>query len=874
MFEDTFRDCDSLTTIPAGLFSHVSGSATNMFKSTFNDCGALVSFPINLFSGVTGDANTMFQSTFNDCVNLASITNNGTSTNYIPGTFLSAAANGSATTPVLKMFKGTAFATTCPAGTYTATPTHFGDAERPWCSPCAAGTYTNTAGQSTCTPCATGYSNTGTGNTSCTANSYTCSAGEYLKASNATCTTCPAGKYCAGGTFTYNGSDQGQTTCPANSYCKEGSDAPTACSSLGGGLYTKSATGSDAASDCYLTTTAGRYIAASTDTAQTDCPSGYYCTSQNVYYPNGNTPTPCPEANSSREWTTGFPNDFYSPTRTSYSLTSGTKRTKITACYAGYTFTNARGTFSVSAYYNSTTDKYDTISSSGKYYSVLNAGYYGTTKYYDDATCNSSITGSTKMLYRDAQPCPAGSYCPGISSMPKCNTGTYNDTMGINACAEGFFTNAEGQSSCTACITGYSNSGTGNTSCTATITLNKNGGSGTIQGTSGSGNASVTCTQGASCSFGSASGLTKTGYTFKTGWGTDSSCTSTTNSFTNPTGTYYACRTANTLTINLNKNGGTGTCGGQTGTTTGSMTCTYNGTCTTPTWNSSTCNITNGSGASQKVLTGWNTKADGTGTSYGLNASIKNIISSGSITLYAVWSDPVCSITNGSGTSSVSSNTPTCAISCTDGYSQSGYTNTTTSFSNTGTAGNKTVTGSCSPRTYKVTLDPKRYTSTSDNSGTAATSNGTTSYWYVYKRGPGTGHACYYFNKEITSASDAANSANCIAGTNGVSITNPTLTGYMFGGYYVTKTGTGTQYVTSAGVTTGNLYNNVAANTTLFAKWTANTINIVWKGVTSQEDLAANVRQVSYDGDIHTPSSSNLVQQSGADFVGWRFKKS
>ena len=90
-----------------------------------------------------------------------------------------------------------------------------------------------------------------------------------------------------------------------------------------------------------------------------------------------------------------------------------------------------------------------------------------------------------------------------------------------------------------------------------TITLNKNGGSGTIQGTSGTGNASITCNYGSSCSFGSAAGLSQTGYTFKGGWGTSASCTATTTSFTNPTGTYYACKTANTYTISYALNGGT-----------------------------------------------------------------------------------------------------------------------------------------------------------------------------------------------------------------------------------------------------------------------------------------------------------------------------
>ena len=312
--------------------------------------------------------------------------------------------------------------------------------------------------------------------------------------------------------------------------------------------------------------------------------------------------------------------------------------------------------------------------------------------------------------------------------------------------------------------------------------------------------------------------------------------------------------TVNNKVITINKNGGTGTCGGVASTSNGSITCTYAGTCTAPTWNSSSCNITNGSGASQKVLTGWR-KNSASGTRIALGGT-----ATAATTLYAEWSS-ACSITNGTATSSVSSNTPTCAVSCTNGYSQNGYTNTTTSFNVTGTQG-VTKSASCLPRTYKVTLDPKRYTSASDTAGNAATTNGTTSFWYVYKKAPGSGHACYYFNKEITSASDAASSANCIAGTNGVSITAPTLTGYTFNGYYNTKPGTGTQYVTGAGATTNNLYNAVAGNSTLYADWEPNTYTITLnnsytiKEVYNTEWTDANGNTIT---SVSIPTSANHV---------------
>ena len=38
----------------------------------------------------------------------------------------------------------------------------------------------------------------------------------------------------------------------------------------------------------------------------------------------------------------------------------------------------------------------------------------------------------TKMIYKAVEPCPAGQYCNGVQSMPLCNTGSYNPTIGIN----------------------------------------------------------------------------------------------------------------------------------------------------------------------------------------------------------------------------------------------------------------------------------------------------------------------------------------------------------------------------------------------------------------------------------------------------------
>ena len=150
------------------------------------------------------------------------------------------------------------------------------------------------------------------------------------------------------------------------------------------------------------------------------------------------------------------------------------------------------------------------------------------------------------------------------------------------------------------------------------------------------------------------------------------------------------CPKASTVTITLNKNGGTGTCGGASSTTAGSVSCTPGSSCTLPSWNSSTCSMTNGN----KIFKGWSTSSTAT-------SGVTTITPSAAATYYAVWVTPTCSATNGScSITTPSSNAPRATITCNTGYSQSGGTNTTTSFTVTGSVGATTVSGACSARSY------------------------------------------------------------------------------------------------------------------------------------------------------------------------------
>ena len=145
--------------------------------------------------------------------------------------------------------------------------------------------------------------------------------------------------------------------------------------------------------------------------------------------------------------------------------------------------------------------------------------------------------------------------------------------------------------------------------------------------------------------------------------------------------TLYAQWSQNTTTINLdtNNNGGSGSCDAN-------VTCDAGASCALPQWNSSTCNMTNGS----KIFVGWATTNDATSGTFNITAP-----SSGTATYYAVWVTPTCSVTNGSGAiQNTTTNEPKCQATCNTGYHTSG-----TYYGN---AGETTVEYECTQTVYTV----------------------------------------------------------------------------------------------------------------------------------------------------------------------------
>ena len=169
-----------------------------------------------------------------------------------------------------------------------------------------------------------------------------------------------------------------------------------------------------------------------------------------------------------------------------------------------------------------------------------------------------------------------------------CGKGKYLNGNTCTACAKGTYSTGSANASCTSCPSGYTTDGTGASakssckiSCAANHRVNTADGKCTTACPSGYSHAAHTVTAGS----------------------TSSACS------------------ANTYKVAFNGNGSTS---GSTAT----KTCTYNTDCTL---------TSNGFSRTGYSFSGWNTKADGSGTNYANGAKVKTLATSGTVTLYAKW---------------------------------------------------------------------------------------------------------------------------------------------------------------------------------------------------------------------------------------------
>lgn len=97
------------------------------------------------------------------------------------------------------------------------------------------------------------------------------------------------------------------------------------------------------------------------------------------------------------------------------------------------------------------------------------------------------------------------------------------------------------------------------------------------------------------------------------------------------------------------------------------------------------------------------------------------------------------------------------------------------------------------------------------------------------------------------------------------SITKPTRTGHTFGGYYTGQNGSGTQYYTDAGAS-ARWCDIDTANSRLYAKWTANTYTVTFNVNASGGSVSPATKSVTYGS-----TYGDLPTPTFADhvFAGW-----
>jgi len=345
---------------------------------------------------------------------------------------------------------------------------------------------------------------------------------------------------------------------------------------------------------------------------------------------------------------------------------------------------------------------------------------------------------------------------------------------------------------------------------TWTITWNANG---------GTGGGTTTQNQGSSHtapSPGTRDGYTFANYRYPTSGGTDPVFVVSGGLYT-PTAdvTFGAIWSANTYTISYNGNGNTGGSTASGSYTTGGSAYTI---------------AANGFTRTGHTFAGWNTAANGTGTSY--TAGVSTYSTLANLVLYAQWTAVSYTITwspnggsvtptsnSGAYGSSVTAPTPTLTgntfLYWRDGTTDLNYANQLSAGGSWTIIGSTTFYARWSVDTYTVAFNA--------NGGSGAPASQTKTY-----------------NQSLTLSSTA-----------------PTRTGYTFAGWNTAANGTGTDY--SAG---GSYTQNEAV--TLYAKWTVIQYTVTWDA--NGGTVSPTSSTVNSGNSVTAPTPT----RSGFTFSTWR----
>ena len=239
----------------------------------------------------------------------------------------------------------------------------------------------------------------------------------------------------------------------------------------------------------------------------------------------------------------------------------------------------------------------------------------------------------------------------------------------------------------------------------------------------------------------------------------------------------------------------------------------------------------------------WNTKADGSGTSYDNQQSVSNLTTTngGTVTLYAQWTANQYTVTldkqGGNGGSSSATATydaamPTITVPTRTGYTFGGY------FTQTNGGGTQYYNADgTSAHIWDKTAATMLYAKWTVNT-----------YTVTFHMQGGNGGTT-----EVTATYDAAMPT----------ITVPTRTGYTFGGYFTQTNGGGTKYYNADGTSARTW--NIAQATMLYAKWTINKYTITFDINGGTPATIAAICQ-DYGTTITAPANP---ERTGYTFAGW-----
>ena len=372
-----------------------------------------------------------------------------------------------------------------------------------------------------------------------------------------------------------------------------------------------------------------------------------------------------------------------------------------------------------------------------------------------------------------------------------------------------------------------------------TVTLKPNGGTPDTD-------QSVTATYDAAMPTGSIAARSKTGYTFAGYYDAKSGGTKYYNANLSSARTWnyaqnkdlFAQWTANKYTVVFDKNGGSGTMANQGFTYDVAQ------------------NLTNNAfSRTGYTFAGWNTKANGTGASYGNGASVSNLTATanGTVTLYAQWSPISYTVVfdknGGSGTMANQGFTYDVAQNLTNNaFSRTGYT-----FAGWNTKANGTGAS------YGNGASVSNLTATANGTVTLYAQWSPISYTVVFNANGGSGTMA---NQSFTYDVAQNLTANAF-----------TRAGYKFGSWNRATNGSGASYTNGQSVS--NLANTNGATVNLYAQWTAVTVNSIASNTsplsfTKPESKDATV-VFNVSNAAATSDFTYNVTGDGWTFVSWSY---